>query len=160
MRFKTWILLLALGTAPLAAQEPGAYLIDKVAAVVNDEIITYSDVEKAILFYPELLRLEKTEETFTSHIIEELVNYRVVYLEYRDEFTLGDDDIELVQTPILGKIGSMEKLRDILRGFDMEWADFQVFIREKVLYEKVLRERFMMNISVEFSDIEAFYQNE
>ena len=163
MRFKTifpfFLLTAALALFPQDESHAGT-LIDKVAAAVNNGIITYTDVEKAILFYPELLRLEKTDEDFYRHIVDELVNYRVVFLEYRDEFTLSEDDYEQVQTPILQKIGSMDQLRDILQGYQMTWSDFQAFIREKVLFEKVMRERFSMNIEIAFADIEAFYQTQ
>ena len=163
MRFKMifpfFLLTAALALFPQDESHAGT-LIDKVVAAVNDGIITYTDVEKAILFYPELLRLEKTDEDFYRHIVDELVNYRVVFLEYRDEFTLSEDDYEQVQTPILQKIGSMDQLRDILQGYQMTWSDFQAFIREKVLFEKVMRERFSMNIEIAFADIEAFYQTQ
>jgi len=89
-----------------------------------------------------------------------LINYKAIYLEFNDEFNLSEEDFEQIQTPILKKAGSLEKLLVVLNNFTMSWSDFQNFIREKVLYEKVLREKFQMEITIPFSDIENFYNND
>lgn len=140
--------------------QSGLILVDKIAAVVNGEIIAVSDIEKAINFYPILRRRNEADEVFYYRVLDELIHYKVIYLEYRSEFTLTDDDYEQVQSPILLKAGSMEKLRALLKSHQMEWNDFREFIREKVLYEKVLREKFPMKISIQFQEIEDFYQKE
>ena len=140
--------------------QSGLILVDKIAAVVNGEIIAVSDIEKAINFYPILRRHDEADEVFYYRVLDELINYKVIYQEYRSEFTLTDDDYEQVQSPILLKAGSMEKLRTLLKSHQMEWDDFREFIRGKVLYEKVLREKFPMKINIQFQEIEDFYQKE
>jgi len=140
--------------------QPGPILVDKIAAIVNDEIITIHDIERAIVFYPPLRQKNETEETYYFRVLSNLINFKVISQEFSDEFNLGEEDIEPVQTPILKKAGSMEKLLAVLNGFTMTWSDFQDFIREKVLYEKVLREKFQMEITIPFSTIENFYNND
>ncbi|MCX6558040.1 MAG: hypothetical protein NTW95_11555 [Candidatus Aminicenantes bacterium] len=140
--------------------QPGPILIDKIAAVVNDEIITIHDIERAIALYPVLSQKNETEENIYFRVLSDLINYKVISLEFSDEFNLSEEDFEQVQTPILKKAGSMEKLLAVLNGFTMNWNDFQNFIREKVLYEKVLREKFQMEITIPFSEIENFYNND
>jgi parvulin-like peptidyl-prolyl isomerase len=140
--------------------QPGPILVDKIAAVVNDEIITIHDIERAIALYPVLRQKSETEENIYFRVLSDLINYKVIFLEFNDEFNLSEEDFEQVQTPILKKAGSMEKLLAILNGFTMSWSDFQNFIREKVLYEKVLREKFQMEITIPFSEIETFYNND
>jgi len=140
--------------------QPGLILIDKIAAVVNGEVITVSDIEKAIGFYPILRNRSEADDVFYYRVLDELINSKIIYQEYRNEFALTDDDYEQVQSPILLKAGSMEKLRALLKSFDMEWNDFREYIREKVLYEKVIREKFPMNIIIQFKEIEDFYEKE
>jgi len=140
--------------------QPGPILVDKIAAIVNDEIITIHDIERAIVFYPTLRQKNETEETYYFRVLSNLINFKVISQEFSDEFNLGEEDFEPVQTPILKKAGSMEKLLAVLNGFTMTWSDFQDFIREKVLYEKVLREKFQMEITIPFSTIENFYNND
>jgi hypothetical protein len=128
--------------------QSGQILVDKIAAIVNEEIITIHDIERAIAFYPVLRQKNETEENFYFKVLSDLINYKVIYLEFSDEFNLSEEDFELVQTPILKKTGSLEKLLAVLNNFTMGWSDFRNFIREKVLYEKVLREKFQMEITI------------
>ncbi len=146
------VLFMLLQTRPI--------LVDKIAAIVNNEIITIHDIERAIVFYPLLRRSNEDDESFYFRVLSDLIDFKVVCLEFGDEFNLEEEDIEQVQAPILKKAGSMELLLAQLNNFTMNWTDFQEFIREKVLYEKVLREKMQMEISVPFADIESFYQND
>jgi parvulin-like peptidyl-prolyl isomerase len=140
--------------------QPSQILVDKIAAIVNEEIITIHDIERAIIFYPLLRQKNETEASFYSRVLFDLINFKVISLEFSDEFNLSEEDFEQVQTPILNKAGSMEKLLAVLNNLTMSWSDFQNFIREKVLYEKVLREKFQMEITVPFNEIENFYNSD
>jgi hypothetical protein len=140
--------------------QPGPILVDKIAAIVNDEIITIHDIERAIVFYPTLRQINETEENFYFRVLSDLINFKMISQEFSDEFNLSEEDFEQVQTPILKKAGSMEKLLAVLSGFTMTWSEFQDFIREKVLYEKVLKEKFQLEISIPFNEIENFYTSD
>ena len=140
--------------------QPGPILVDKIAAIVNDEVITIHDIERSIIFYPVLRQKNETEENFYFRVLSDLINFKVIFLEFSDEFSLSEEDFEQVQTPILKKAGSMEKLLIVLNNFTMSWSDFQNFIREKALYEKVLREKFQMEITILFKEIENFYNSD
>lgn len=139
---------------------PGPILIDKIVAVVNDEIITMIDIDKAIRFYPAFRKARESEETFYLQVLEDLINYKVVYLEFHKEFTLKEEDYNVVQTAVIEKLGSLDKLMEILDSFDMEWVDFKEFIKEKVVYERVLKEQLQVNITIDFKEIENFYYKE
>jgi hypothetical protein len=139
--------------------QPGPILVDKIAAVVNEEIITIHDIERAIAFYPILRQKNESEENFYFRVLADLINYKVIFLEFSNEFNLSEEDFEQVQTPLLKKTGSLEKLLVVLNNFTMSWIDFQNFIREKILYEKVLREKFQMEITIPFNEIENFYNS-
>jgi len=135
-------------------------LIDKIAAVVNEEIITLTDIDKAIQFFPLSRTGGEKEEAFYARVLENLINHKVVYLEFRDEFKLVEQDYEEVQAPVIRRLGSLDKLMEVLKKFDMEWGDFKNFIKEKVVYEKVLQEKFLDEIKIDFRDIENFYNKE
>jgi len=140
--------------------QPGPILVDKIAATVNEEIITIHDIERAIAFFPLLRQNDESEEDFYFRILGELITYKAIALEYSDEFNLSEEDFEIVQTQILQKAGSLEKLLAVISGFSMNWNDFEEFIREKVLYEKVLREKFQMEITIPFNEIEEFFNRD
>ncbi len=135
-------------------------LMDKIVAVVNDEIITLSDLHKAILSYPVFRDKDESEHSFHQRILQNLINYKVIYQEYQKEFQLSEEDYEDIQIPVIKKVGSLEKLMDTLRKFDMDWQDFKQFIKEKVVYEKVLKVQYQSKITIPYNEIEQFYNQE
>ncbi len=139
-------------------QPAAAIIVDEVAAVVNDEVITVSDIDKAIALFPILRERTETERQFYHRVLTDLVHYRMVRLEYGGDFGLGEEDYEQLQTPIIQKAGSLETLQAALQRFDMTWEDFRLFIRDRVIYEKVLREKLPSKLTIDFSDIESFYR--
>lgn len=138
----------------------GSILIDKIVAVVNEEIITLTDLEKGIQFFPDLRKKGETVESFRIRILEDLINYKVAYLEKINEVNLQEEDYNKVQTAVIEKMGSLEKLMTYLNTFNMEWKDFKEFIKEKVLYEKVIKLQLQVEIPIDFKEIEEFYYKE
>lgn len=161
-----WLIIVNLTVTCITATEPetqpdkNAILIDRIAAVVNDEIITLTDIDKAVQFYPGFKKKQESEEEFYARVLQDLINYKVVYLEYKNDFELQEEDYARVQTAVIEKFGSLDKLMILLNTFDMDWSDFKAYIREKVVYEKVLKKRLQVNITINFKEIEAFYNNE
>jgi len=147
-------------TTPYANDLEGTILLDKIAAVVNEEIITLTDIDKAIQFFPLLRGKQESESQFYAHVLEDLINYKVVYLEHQQDFTLEEEDYVQVQTNAIEKVGSLEKFMGLLKSFDMEWQDFKDFVREKVVFEKVVERHLQIKVSVSFKAIEKFYNEE
>lgn len=141
----------------LVLLQPSTIIIDKIAAVVNNEIITITDIDKSIYLFPVFKKKEESSKTFYNRILQELINYKVIYLEYKNDFILTEENYEEVQTPIIKKQGSLNQLIKLLKKYDMNWKDFKDFIKERVLYEKVLKEKFQMNIKISFNEIKSFY---
>jgi hypothetical protein len=140
--------------------QAGPVLVDKIAATVNNEIITVHDIERAVAFFPVLRREDEPEEHFFFRVLNELITTKVISLEYGDEFNLGEEDFEVLQTQMLQKAGSLEQLLAVLGQFAMNWSDLEAFIRDRVLYEKVLREKFPMELAIPFEEIEGFFQRD
>lgn len=141
----------------LMLPRPEAILVDRIAAQVNDQIITLHDIERAVTLFPEPRRENESEDQFFLRKLDDLITYKVVALEFGAEFTANEEDREAVQRQILQKAGSLEALRAMLDGFAMSWGDFEAFIGEKVLYEKVLREKFPTELVIPFEEIEEYY---
>ena len=141
----------------LVLLQPSTIIIDKIAAVVNNEIISMTDIDKSIDLFPVFKKKEESSKAFYNKILQELINYKVIYLEYKNDFILTEENYEEVQTPIIKKQGSLNQLIKLLKKYDMNWKDFKDFIKEKVLYEKVLKEKFQMNIKISFNEIKSFY---
>ncbi len=135
-------------------------LQDRIAAFVGDRIITMTEVDLAIQIYPVFRRTDESEGTFYTRVLWELIHQKLVAAEFGDEFAPDEKDYEATQTAIITKAGSLERLLTLLARFDMDWQDLRTFIADRVLTEKVIKEKFSLKITVSFEDIEAFYQQE
>ncbi|MEN8154113.1 MAG: hypothetical protein ABFR75_08820 [Acidobacteriota bacterium] len=142
------------------AFQSGTILVDKIAAVVNDEIITVSDIDKSIQFNSPLRKKNESVSDFYLNELKNLINYKVIYIEYRDQFKLTEEDFEGVNRSTIEKYGSLTKFISILKKFDMDMNDFREFVKEKILFDKVIREKFQLNIIIDFKEIEKFYNKE
>lgn len=135
-------------------------VIDQIAASVNEEIITRSDMDKAIRFYPYFRKKGEPDRAFYLNVLQDLINHKMVYLEYSEEVTLKEEDYTEEETAVIKNIGSYEQLMALLQQYDIQWLDFREFIKEKVVYEKVLKQKFQLQIAIAFQEIEAFYNEQ
>ncbi len=137
----------------------GMILVDRIAATVNEEVITLSDIEKSLFFYPVIRSKGESDEDLYSRQLDNMINYKIVYLENRSQFPLKDADFENIRIETIRRYGSLEQFRKILNNFDMNESDFMEFVREKVLFEKVVKEKFKFKINVSVSEIRDFYNS-
>ncbi len=159
--FFFFILLPVLVTAKTTSViETDTIMLDKLAATVNEEIITYSDIEKAIRIFSIPQAENQSDNDFYKQVLEDLIDYKVVAIEYKNDMVLEDEDYDLIQSSVIEKNGSLERLNALLRTYGMEWTDFKSFIREKVAYEKVLDKLVKIKVSIPFSDIENYYNTQ
>ena len=140
--------------------QPTEIVVDKIAAVVNTDIITVSDIDKSLFFYSIAGSVGNDDEDLYLRELNNLINYKVVFLEYKDQFELSEEDFENVQRSIIERYGSLDNIKKILDKFDMDMKDFRLFLTEKILYEKVIEDKFKLGVVIEFSEIEDFYNKD
>lgn len=156
MRFKIAVLVL-LVTLPAAA---ASVLLDRIEATVNGSPITRQDVQRAVLFFPILQERGQTAAQFQRTVLEELIDYKVVSFEFENELTILEEDFEAVQLTVIAKLGSLNAIYPMLRRLGMSWNDFKSFVRERVIYEKVIAERLESKTVISFREIETFYKED
>ena len=89
-------LLLFIFLPLLRAQE--GQLIDKVAAKVDGETITLSEVEEAYnLYRTQVSQREMSDEDLRKYVLDELINRKLLYLVARDDTTITVTDEEVNQ---------------------------------------------------------------
>ncbi len=134
-------------------------LIDRIVAIINDEIITMSDLDLAVKLYPIFRNPNEDEKEYYNRILEELINYKIVFLEYKNEFSITEQEYYNFQTIIIKKIGSYKNLIKVLKKYNMNWQDLKEFIKFKIIYDKVIKNKLQLRIYVKYKDIEDFYKN-
>ncbi|MBI2289658.1 MAG: peptidylprolyl isomerase [Betaproteobacteria bacterium] len=158
--------LLALAAAPHAfAQKPPAsrvVLLDRIVAVVNDQVITRRDLDERITVVLTQLRQQGTplpsREVLEKQVLERMI-FNQVQLQYAKETGLRIDDATLEKT--LSRIAEDSKLtpaqlRAALEKDGISFTKFREDIREEITMAR-LREREVDNkISIADSEIDNF----
>jgi peptidyl-prolyl cis-trans isomerase SurA len=160
----TCLVLLALAAAPHAfAQKPAAgriVLLDRIIAIVNDEVITRRDLEERTKVVLTQLRQQGTppppQDVLEKQVLERMIFNRV-QLQYAKETALRIDDAMLEKT--IGRIAEDSKmtvaqLRDALEKDGVSFNQFREDIREEITMAR-LREREVDNkITVADSEVD------
>ncbi len=135
-----------------------SYLIDSIVARINDQIITMSDLEKSIQLLPLLKEQKESEKDYFSRVLHQLINQKILSLEFAAEEQLTEEDLEKVQIKIINRTGSLENLKNLLNKWQMSWRDYLNFIKEYALFEKIIYQKIKTTLFVSFQEIESYYQ--
>lgn len=158
--------LLALTAAPHAfAQKPPAsrvVLLDRIVAVVNDQVITRRDLDERVMVVLTQLRQQGTpppsRDVLEKQVLERMI-FDQVQLQYAKETGLRIDDATLEKT--LSRIAEDSKLtpaqlRAALEKDGISFAKFREDIRDEITMAR-LREREVDNkITIADSEIDNF----
>jgi peptidyl-prolyl cis-trans isomerase SurA len=155
----TWFLLLsraALGAlacgalmspaVSLAQKSPAVTVLDRIVAVVNDEVVTRLDLNERVQLALRQLRAQGTAPPPISVLEKQLLDRMItdqVQLQYAKETGLRVDDTELDRA--LGRIAqdnrlTLQELRSTIEKDGIPFAKFREDIRREILMGR-LRER-------------------
>jgi len=132
-------------------------LADRIVAVVNEHVITLTDLKIADRFgiYDE--ELKDGEDNRFPLILEIMVNQKVVIDATREEMFL-DEELESELQRIALKFGP-EEFEKRLAEFGLSRMDLmKEYLKDKILYQKILSQRFGRGVIVSLEEILSFYQ--
>lgn len=135
----------------------GLEILDSIAAVVNGEVITLSDLRIA-----EALGIYKMDTPEAggdlSQILEKMIDQMLVIGLTRDAPPVEEAELESAVDRI--KTG-MESggYEAALARFGLGEQDVLEYIREKILYERIIEDRFGLTVVVRLSEIKNHYEN-
>ncbi len=140
------VLAVVVGGRPVLGQQ----LVDYVVAVVDNEIILYSDVIEAVKMY-RMQQLEQEPEDLPGHLLDNMIDTRVV-LAYarRDSVRVPAEQINGAVRQIIDQyteqLGSNEALEQLVTNSGMTMRDWNRLLRrqkeEELLQRKLEEERF------------------
>ncbi len=151
---------LLLSPAPAASQ---GRTVDCVAAVVNGGIVTRFDVEVAEAFglFDPIAAADPAKAADASArraaILNGLIDQKLVIDQIRPSAPVADPAaVEAEWRRLLVRAGS-DAVRSSLDRLGMNEAAVRPYIEEKVLFRKILDDRFLRTVSVSLREIESFY---
>ena len=144
------ILLLLISNNGRALSDTEGEVVNRIAAVVNDEIITLGDLKIARAFY-----IYGGNQEF---VLQKMVDQKlVIQLTEEDEF-IEPEELEESLRALIHKLGSSE-VNNRLQEFDIVWDDLREYFHEKILFQRIVSKRFSQSATVRLREIEDYYQN-
>lgn len=130
----------------------GAILIDRIAAVIDGEVITYSDVQIEEIF--------KLSEGSEREVLERLIDRRLLLREAEKfKITETEEDSKEIQRRLqdIKRLISEDKFSIFLREYNLAESDILERLKQGMIVEKFID--FRINFFVVISDdvIKAYY---
>lgn len=133
------------------------YPVDRIVAVVNDQVITLSDLKIVIHFHLFENIQDSDQENYPSNILDRIINQKVVIKKSREDILIEKDIAEEKERLIKG-FGSEREFFQELAKFDLDWIDLKNYLKEKIYFKKIIQRKFQFHVPVTLEEIEKYYQ--
>jgi len=150
--FSLCLLLSLLLRVPFCFSE----FVDCVAAVVNDQIITLTDIRvlEAFGFYEK--EMQGNVENPLLLILERAIDQKVVIDLAQEKVSIEKEEVEASLASIMEKFG-IDEIQRKLDEFGLDRSDLKGYLEEKLLYQKIISLRFSQSVIVSLKEIETYY---
>lgn len=135
----------------------GSQMVDRIVAVVNEEVITLTDVRIAEAFGLYAEEIGEEAEDPRSLILQKLIDQKVVIQLSGEEVLIDAVKLDENLMRITQRIAAGEVERR-LTHFGLDWENLKDFLREKMAYQTIISERFSKVNPVSLKEIEEYYQ--
>ncbi|HVO74431.1 MAG TPA: peptidylprolyl isomerase [Ignavibacteriaceae bacterium] len=159
MRFWFFLIFLSIRIS-LNAQE----VIDKIAAVVGDEIITQSELEFQVNLYAAQRKIDPSTPGLKNQVLNTLIEEKLVYAQANmDSITVSDDEVKSridYQLEVFKQqYGSLSKVEEVY-GMSIEKIrrELQDGVRKNIMVQK-LQEKNFSDIECSRREVEDFFNN-
>jgi len=137
------------------------YIVDEIVAVVGDEIILYSDIEKQ---YMQMKEEYASKPDYKCSILEMLLAQKLLINQaYIDSLKVTDSQVETELERrlkyFINVFGSKEKMESYFKKSIIEMKEeFRNLIRENLLAE-TMRQEIVKNVTITPSEIKKYYNS-
>lgn len=131
--------------------------VDRIVAVVNERVITLTDlrIAEAFALYDE--ELEEKPGSIRAMILERLIDQKLVIDIAGEEPLVEKKELDSFQGKIIEKLG-YDHFQSKLEEFDLDLEDLRGYISEKIVYQKIISRRFGQRITVSVKEMEDYYR--
>ena len=132
-------------------------VVDRIVAIVNDDVITQTDIN-IIQTFDIFEDLKKSPELDTqSQILNRLINQKLVIQLTSERISVEEEELEAFLTDIVHRTDP-DLAEKALLEFGLDWDDLKSYVREKLLFEKIVSQRFNRRVIVNIEEIERYYE--
>ena len=140
----------------LPALAAGKQTVDGIIAVVNDEIITLSDLKIVTSFALYADDIKGQEENASRIILEKLIDQKLITQMTKENIVIEDADVVQAFQVIKDRVGENRLDRQFER-FDLTPVDLFDYIRAKLFYDQIIALMFKRETRVTLKEMEAYY---
>jgi peptidyl-prolyl cis-trans isomerase SurA len=159
------LLVLAAFLAPLAAtQASRAEVVDRVVAVINDNIITLSELTAATVLKSEGLKGEQNNgrrlEAIRSATLEDLIAQKLIkQTADKAGIDVSDREVDNAVEEVRDQNNlSEDQLLVALAGSGLTYREYKEQLREQIRQVKFINMEFRSKISIQDEEVEDYYR--
>ncbi|UCC40178.1 MAG: SurA N-terminal domain-containing protein [Candidatus Aminicenantes bacterium] len=130
--------------------------IDYIVAVVNDKVITLTDLKVSEAFGLFEEEIKEKRGNLRLLILENLIDQELVIPFASERISVHEEELDSFFKEVEEKTGSV-KLQNMLVEFGMNQDDLKEYLRKKMLYQKVISQKFSQSETVSLKEIETYY---
>lgn len=132
--------------------------IDRIIAVVNEEVITLTDLRIAQAFGLFEDRAEEPNRLSFSDILERLINQKLVIQLSAEKASVNVQELDAYEKRLQERRGE-EKIKEAFQEFGLDWSGLREYIRERLLFESLISRKFGQTVVISLDEMEDFYRN-
>jgi peptidyl-prolyl cis-trans isomerase SurA len=132
-------------------------VVDRIVAIVNDEVITLTDVQ-IIQKFGLFEELEPSSDTDSqTQILHRLINQKLVIQLASERVIVEEEELEASLSDVVQKTDP-ELAGTTLLQFGLDWDDLRSYLRDRLLFQKIISQRFSRGVIVSIEEIERYYE--
>ncbi|MBD3413280.1 MAG: hypothetical protein GF421_02480 [Candidatus Aminicenantes bacterium] len=149
----SWVVFFILGSFVSSF----AQRIDGIAALVNQEVITVTDLRivKSFGLYDSQRRSQSA--SLIRSVLEELINQKLVQQFTGENVEMSKEQIDRFMADLEVRFGKQE-LKEKLDEFGINRVVLREYCTDFLVYKKIISERFSRSVVISLRDLEEHYQ--
>ena len=135
-------------------------IVDRIAAVVESQIITLSEVDQMVNLRVILRESDESDQSYRRRILDDLVaqSLRLSDAERFGATDVSKDSIEARLVEIIERFPSQSEFDQALQRSEMTLDELRVVLKRQLQVDKYIEERFSPQIFVSIEEIDAFFR--
>ncbi len=143
-------------------------IIEKIYAVVNGEIITYSELKNAEIEMTNMLRRQHADDQLAEKIIEmkkdllnRLIDQKIVLSAAKERNYNVGAELEYIKKEIKknNNISSDEELKTAIQAQGIDYDEWEKQLKETSMQHMLIREEIGSKIQIDNAEIMEYYKN-
>jgi len=162
MKFFVLLLLSAATCAGAQENEPRGQLLDRIVAVVNDDVIMQSELESEMQQLRELIAARGTqlppESIFRRQVLERMINTELqLQFAKRAGIRISDDRVNQAMAEIAQRNNvTLSELPQLMAGDTVNYADFREQVRKEMMAAEAQRRVIDEGIAVSPREVDEY----